>query len=637
MARYLTENKDIGQLVREAESAFTSGGGTLMSKYVTTDLYSDINRIYAYLESKHISGDTDSLGRDKPFFNIVIAARNIYYRATDIDRKNIEVKATKSSDTVPAFLATVHLQNWMRKENYGAFLNDWGMELAAFNSAVVKHVESNGELHPMVVPWSRLIVDQVNFDANPKIEILELTQGELKRRVKTHGYDKKIVYNLCDSLEARETTDGQEKDQKANYIKLYEVHGLFPVSYLTGKDKDADKFEQQMHVISFLEGKEEGEYDDYTLVSGRESRDPYMLTSLLPATDGSISLNGAVKNLFDAQWMMNHTVKSIKDQRDVASKLIFQTADGTFVGRNVLSAIEQGDILIHAVNMPLTQVNNGSHDIASQQNFGQMWKTLSAEINGISESMLGMNPPAGTAWALEREKLQESHSLFELMTENKALAIEKMLRTYVIPHLKKKMDTADEIGATLEAHNITKIDSMYIPAEAARRYNRKVIEDLIGKPTGKFETLYDEDGEPYKSPIYAGGGKIPSPYQPDVAQQEVKAEMTAWGNQRFFVPDDVSDKTWKDVVKDLEWELEVNISGEAADKQTILTTLSTALQAVANPLYATNPQAQLVVSKILSATGVISPLELAAMPPPTPPVQPSVGPPAQGLPAVTQQ
>ncbi len=169
MAKEAVDNKDICELVREMETAFTSGGGTLTSKYVTSDLYDDINKVYAYLESKHISGETDAQGREKPFFNIVLAARNIWYRATDIDRKHINVKATKTSDIVSAFLATVHLQNWMRRENFGAFLNSWGIDLASFNSSVVKFVESQGELHAMVIPWSRLIVDQVDFDSNGRL------------------------------------------------------------------------------------------------------------------------------------------------------------------------------------------------------------------------------------------------------------------------------------------------------------------------------------------------------------------------------------------------------------------------------------------------------------------------------------
>jgi len=607
---HISNENSIGSVVREMETAFISGGGTLTSKYVTSDLYEDINKIYAYLESKHITGETDAQGREKPFFNISTAARNVWYRATDIDRKNVNVKATKMSDTVPAFIATVHLQNWMRRENFGQFLNNWGIDLAGFNSSVVKFVEAKGELHCMVVPWSRLIVDQVDFDSNPKIEILELTEAQLYQR---EGYDKDIVEKLCDALEARETTDKQDKDNKNKYIKLYEVHGNLPLSYLTGKEEDEYEYVQQMHVISFIASKEEGKFDDFTLYSGKEEQDPYMLTSLLPATDGSISLQGSVKTLFEAQWMTNHTVKSIKDQLDIASKLIFQTADGNFVGRNVLSAVEQGDILIHAVNMPLTQLNNTSHDITAQESFHGMWKGLGNEIAGVSESMLGNTAPSGTAWRQVEALLNESHSLFELMTENKGLHLEEMLRRFVIPFVKKQMDTSKEISATLEAHNITKIDAIYVPQEAARRFNKRtfdMMEQALSNPNAE----------------------MPQPYDPIQEESAVKQGMASQGNQRFFVPDDLSDKTWKQVTKDLEWELEVDITGEQTDKQLVLTTLNTALNLVMNPLYAGNQQAQMIVGKILQNTGGISPIELSAMPPPPVPAL-GAAPGAPALPA----
>lgn len=613
MSKYSTDNKDICELIREAETAFISGGGTQTSKYVNSDLYDDISKIYAYLESKHWSGETDSQGREKPFFNIVIAARNVWYRATDIDRKDINVRATKASDTVSAFLATVHLQQWMRKDNFGAFLNDWGIDLAGFNSSVVKFIESKGELHAMVVPWSRLIVDQVDFASNPKIEILELTKAQLYQRIDTHGYDRDMVEQLCDALAARETTDGQDKDTKNNYIKLYEIHGNLPLSYLTGNDSDEDTYQQQMHIISFVASKEKGEFDDFTLYSGKETQDPYLLTCLLPNTDGSVSLMGSVKSLFESQWMLNHTAKSMKDQLDIASKLLFQTADTHFVGRNVLTAIEQGDILIHAVNQPLTQVNNASHDITSQQVFGNMWKSLANEISGVSESMLGNTAPSGTAWRQVEALLQESHSLFELMTENKALHIEEMLRKFVIPFIKKQMDTADEISATLEAHHLSKIDAMYVPREAIRRYNKRTLDQI--------ETAISTPDAP-----------LPSPYDPIAGQSEVKAELGTLGNQRFFRPDDVSDKTWKEVFKDLEWDLEVDISGEAVDKQLALTTINTALQTIINPAFANNPQAQMLVGKALALTGTVSPIELSTLPQPQP-AQTTVGGPSGGLPA----
>lgn len=591
------QNSPIGELVRKAESDFI-GGTTHLSKYVDMSLYEDISTIYAYLESKHISGLTDSQGREKPFFNIVLAARNIWFRSTDIDRSNIKIKSTKSSDDIGTFLGTIHLQDFMRRTNFGTFLNTWGLNSASFNESIQKFVEKDGQLIPSVVPWNRIVCDQIDFENNPKIELLELTEAQLYQNP---SYDPELVEKLCDALTARETTAGERKDNKSNYIKLYEVHGNFPLSYLTGKEKDEDKYAQQMHVISFVESKDEGKFDDFTLFSGKESKDPYLLTALLPETDGSVTLKGAVKNLFDVQWMQNHSIKAIKDQLDLASKLIFQTSDATFAGQNALSAIETGDILVHKENQPITNIANTSHDITALQNFSAQWKQLGNEISGISEAMLGLNPPSGQAWRQTESLLNESHSLFELMTENKGLAIEKMLREFVIPFLKKKMDNSDEIAATLASHDITKIDAKYIKNYAIKESNKVVKEKLLrGIPVSQDEQQQITQGFADKA----------------------KSALDEQGGQRFFAPSEIPDKTWKELFKDLEWEVEVDITNENVDKDaaTTLNTLLRFFQAKGgNPL---TPEEKFVVEKILRLTGTVSTVELSSMPQ-SPPPQPA--------------
>lgn len=598
-------DQTVPQIVRKLERDYTSGVGTLSSDYVRTDLYTDINTIYAYLNSKHISGSQDSLGRDKPFFNIVLAARNIWFRATDLDRKNILLTPSKSTDTIGAFLLSVHLQDWMRKENFGKFLNTWGLELAGFNSAVVKMVEKGGTLTPSVAPWSRLIVDSINFADNPQIEVLELTEQQMYDR-----YDKEAVDSVCEAEKNRQTLSGQQKDNKGGYYKVYEVHGKFSLKELTDKDKDEDTFVQQMHVVTFIASQEKGKEDEFTLYKGKEEKSPYRLTSLFPATDGSISLDGAVKNLFEAQWMVNHTAKAIKDQLDLASKLIFQTSDGNFIGQNALFAIESGDIMIHQPNQPLSQLNNNSHDIASLQSFGGQWKQLSAEINGISEAMLGEAPKAGTAWHQTEALLQESHSLFEIMTENKALALEDMIRYDILPFLKKKMNNNKEVAATLDMRGIKQIEERYIKNETIKRANDQIIEQTLNSPL-------DEQVQ-----------------QPDTAQieQDIRSGLAEQGSQRFFKPDEVN---WKKQFEGIETDVEIYITDESKDKQAMYTTLNTALQITANPAFANNPKAQFIVDKILTATGHISPVELASIPQPKPlPAQALA--PGGALPEITQ-
>ncbi len=236
------DNKSISTLVRDMETNFK--GTTQTSKYVDENISEDINKIYAYWNSKHISGETDSKGRQKPFFNISVSSGNIWYRATDLDRKNTHIKSTRNQDVIPAFVATVILKEWMNKVDFGSFLNKWGMELAIFNSSVVKFIETKGKLKPTIVPWGRIICDVIDFDGNPKIEILQLTPAQLKMK----GYDSKKVDKLIEAQSSRELLDGQKQDNKNNYIKLYEIHGNLPKSYLTGLVRDKNTFVQRLIV-----------------------------------------------------------------------------------------------------------------------------------------------------------------------------------------------------------------------------------------------------------------------------------------------------------------------------------------------------------------------------------------------------
>jgi len=549
-----------------------------------------INTIDAYLNSKHISGETDAQGREKPFFNIVTAAVNIWFRATDLDRKDVTVRATESDQVVEAFVATIMLQEWMRKNRFGQFLNDWGIALARYGSAVAKFVEKDGELIPSIIPWNRLIVDSIDFDSLPRIEKIYITPDQLKQKTE---YDQEQVKNLIESQVTRKTLDKQQQDTQNKFIELYEVHGELPIALLEDDPMKADEklwetYRQQMHVVSFTATRDG--YKDYTLYKGIEAKDPYMITHLIKEDGRTLSI-GAVEYLFDSQWMQNHSVKVMKDTLDLASRLIFQTADSNYVGRNVLSAIETGDIMIHAENKPLTQINNAKPDISAMQNFGSQWLANARELTSTPEALRGTTLPSGTPYSLGALLSQNASSLFEVMTENKGLALEDMLRKFVLPFFKKSLNNNSEVVALLDEHNLRKFDTMFLPQLAVQQYNEQFKQDVLK-------------------------GSVPSPYQADVAQMQIKDQMQKFGNMRSISSGDVN---WKEVFKNLEWDLEVNITNEALDKQTALTSLSTALQTIAtNPAILNDPNAKLIFGKIISLAGGISPLELQNSPPPVP-------------------
>jgi len=569
--------ESVGGLVRNLENDFINGTTTI-SEYVSYSLYEILNTIDAYLNSKHLTGNEDSLGREKPFFNIVIAIRNIWNRATDLDRKHIRFKSDKSKDEMANYIATIHLQKWMDKENFGQFLNDWGLMLAGYGSAVVKFVKQKGRLIPSVVSWNRLIVDAVSFDDNPVIEVLELTPAQLR---KNKAYDQDQVESLIDAVRSRQTTGKQTKDNNDNYVRVYEVHGELPLSYLTGNERDEKTYVQQMHAVSYISGDKKGEYEDFTLVSGREEN-PYMITHLIKEEGKTLSL-GAVQTASEAQWMNNHTIKAIKDQLDLSSKIIFQTADPSFVNQNVLKKIEQGQILITAENKPITHINSQANDITALQNFGQMWKDIAQEQASTPDIMGGNNMPSGTAFRQAAIIQQEAHSNFDMMVENKGLALEQMMRNWITPYLMTKMDTTEEISATLDAYGISKIDKRFVANKAIESYNRKAVKLALGET--------DEI--------------------PDMGLEQQQVKQGLDGEQRYFKPSDIETKTWKEYLKDFEGEARYEITNENTDKQATFDTLNSVFTVLAtNPMILQDPNVRLVFNKILTETGRVSPMEI---------------------------
>jgi len=240
------------------------------------------------------------------------------------------------------------------------------------------------------------------------------------------------------------------------------------------------------------------------------------------------------------------------------------------------------------LNKPLTRVANDKPDISALQNFGNMWQSLGRELTSTPDAMRGNTLPSGTPYALGQMLATQSNSLFELMTENKGLSAEDMMRFFIIDQMKKQLKNKDQIAAILDDAGITEIDSIYVPHAAIKRYNARAKEAVLnGQPT--------------------------QPFDPAAEQGSMRQEIAGQGNKRFFTPDELGEMTWAEVFLDFEWDsIKVEVTNENTDKQAVLTSLSSAFQTIASlagrPM---TPDERMVFSKIMSQTGTVSPMQLS--------------------------
>ena len=180
------------------------------------------------------------------------------------------------------------------------------------------------------------------------------------------------------------------------------------------------------------------------------------------------------------------------------------------------------------------------------------------------------------------------------MTENKGLYIEQMLREYVLPNIKKNLNNRDEIAEVLDSNMLREIDSRYIPWATAKKFNEKVVDDVLEKGFSDVTQLE--------------------------AETEVRSELEKQGNTRFFVPSEASQETWKEILEDMEWDLEVDVTGEQAANQENLATMTTLFQTIVGSSQEgiRDKNAQMILGKILMLTGTVSPAELIPTTAPAP-------------------
>jgi len=146
-------------------------------------------------------------------------------------------------------------------------------------------------------------------------------------------------------------------------------------------------------------------------------------------------------------------------------------------------------------------------------------------------------------------------------------------------------------------HDIDRIDAKYI-----KNFSMKEVKSILKKMVLEYEE----------------GGELPTPEMQELllakTQDELREALKQFGSERFFKPSNLSDKTWQEQLEDLEWELEIDITGESHNTQEMLTTLNTALQMVVQPGFEQNKRAQAIVGEILELTGAMSPVRYNSIP-----------------------
>lgn len=450
--------------------------------------YETLRTIELYHNSKFLSGNKDSLDREKPFYNVCKFRVNVAVRATDLDTKDVQIESTRVTKTsyAESFLLNLKNRNWMKDARFGVFLNKLTQVRAKYGGVLVKKIESDNSLELHVMDWNNVITDQVDIRKGVKIERRSYNPSELKTDAPKEWKNLDEAIELAKKSREANAADPNAKENGtpgANVV-VYEVHGVLPTCYLAKtSDKypegygSEDEYARMMFAVVLDESKEDTT-DGIVLFAGREGDDCYKYKEYEEVPGRGLGV-GVVEDLFEAQVWTNDSVKKKKDILELAGKWIGQTADQNIAAKNILTDFENGQLLTHADGKPITQVNNSPTSLPAFDKLVDEWNTQAERVSSTFNAITGETMPSGTPYRQTAILNQEAGSLFEYRREEAGLFVQEIYQDWILPFIVKQIRKDKELTATLEPEELERLSNAIADHEATDFAKEQILTDNL--------------------------------------------------------------------------------------------------------------------------------------------------------------
>lgn len=525
--------------------------------------YQTLKKIEFYWNSQYINGQTDDIGRIKPFYNISKFRVNVATRATDLDVKDVRVTSDNVNDRVRSMLLNHELKNWFKEADFSKLLNDWGKTRAKYGGVLIKKCieEEDGEkeLKIDLVEWKNVITDQVNIGSGAIIEVHYMSPSELSKKI-----------DVWDNVEAAmklatksRGMKGNKEDGTEKKIPIFEVHGEFPSNYNPDTPEgDPNKYEKMMFIIAGNESNKQ-----VILYHELEEESPYRYLAWDNVAGRGLGI-GIVEDGFEAQMWTNDAIIAERNVMELAGKVFIKTNSKQF-GNNIITDADNGQVFEMEDGADASLLSLVPSSLPQFQNTVEKWNVQYERATNTFDAVTGEQMPSSTPLGSVAIQSAQASSFFDYRREEAGIFWTEVLMDWVIPYLIKKINKAHILASDFSIDELKMIDKAF----ALNEVNTQVIDAVLN---GKIITADD-----YQQAI-------------DGLMQFIGQD----GKRRYIdIP--------KDYFKNYEDEVSIDITGETRNKQAALQTLSTILgQVASNPMLLQDPTLLQIFNEILEISGV---------------------------------
>ncbi len=550
-------------------AGFTNGGVLNFSQRQT------IRTIEFYSNSRYLLTQRDELGREKPFYNIVNAICDVEDAAKDFDTKDIQVTAD-DEHYVESFLMTKDIYQWMKRVRLGMCINKSKQIHTRYGGVLAKKVEKevNGEktVYVEFPEWKNVVNDQIDILSGIIIEKHYMTRSEL--------FEKKDAWNEDKIKEA--LIQSKQNGKEFRRFNIYEMRGMFPRSFYKQVESNgaiaADWVNDVDYSYQYYVFAEVSTKNCIPLYWEDDTERVYKYLARKPKAGRGLGV-GAVEENEQPQIWINDTVQKQQRAFEHSSRVVVQSASKKLKSRNVLTEVDDGQILEHEDGKPITSVP--LLPPGGMVQFDQMinqWYVLANRNSSTTDAQRGEKPAAGTAFRTRALELQQSQSVFKDLQEELAMFWEDIFNEWIVPYHAKKLSAEHILSHDFTPDELKEIDKSFATWTANQKYIDRV---LNGGETSQEE---------YNQWI-----------------QATQEGLQSTKSTRFL-------KVPKGYYKNMESRITINITGESKDKQQALDSLAGIMEKyAANPALAQDAVMTKLFMEIVELSNCgISPVSLMA-------------------------
>ena len=430
----------IYQYIIQEEGAWRTARVPLASNWRDWNMYEHIDRSYMLKNSRFYQGTQDYR---RPFNNLILPIANVNYRTEGFDVKHVQIYVDNAENYHKSFFAR-KFHNWWAKENDIDTAIDESVEsYFDYGLALLKNVNS---ARPEVVPLQQIaFCDQTDIMAGPicikhHYSISELL--DMKGKWKGAEIDKAILMSRHEKKV--DSADGDTAKTPGKYVEVYELHGMFPESWL-GAEKlgeeweDTGKYSPQIHIVTYYVGENDQNKNGITLFKGKEPK-PIFKALVRDPIFGRACGRGGIEELFHPQIWTNYSELHISQMLEAVSKIILKTNKKKITALNNFSNMKHGQIVDLDGDGTLDQLVLQPYNKGAFDNLVDKWGQVARTIGSASDPALGLNPTSGTPLGTTELVTQQGIGIHEYRQGKIATFWAEVYRDWVLPHLAKEIN-----------------------------------------------------------------------------------------------------------------------------------------------------------------------------------------------------